>query len=225
MQISKSISKDFTNWLILSTLFVQIILIGILIKKISNIEILLYGPTQAIIDRIPDEQGHSLGPNNAAVTVVEFADFQCPYCARAELIIKRLLIQYPDKIRFIYRHFPLTLHPYAIKAAMVSECGDEQGKFWEIHDLLFTKQQRFPQNNSDGDEFFFGLADEIGINNIDFRNCYHTMKFDEVITRDISDGLKYRVSGTPTFFVNRQKVVGVSLLETTIIKSFEDVSE
>src|SRR5208283_1293688 len=83
------------------------------------------------------------GPRDAPVTIVEFSDFQCPYCGSAAPVLKQLLATYPTQVRLVFRNLPLrTMHPQAIYAAQAGVCADAQGKFWEIHDVLFTRQSR-----------------------------------------------------------------------------------
>ena len=227
MPLKKFFQGDIVNWLVLLTLLSQIILLVTLSQGITRLERLLFSaPTPEIVDRVPDEQGHVLGAANAPVTVVEFADFQCSYCASAELIVKQVLSQYPDKIRFVYRHFPLTgIHPYAMQAANASECAGNQNKFWEMHDRIYDRQGEFDKEGFSSGEFFLNIASEIGVNNVKFENCINNDSFHDYVIQDISDGLRYGVNGTPTFFVNREKVVGISMLESTILREMEELSK
>jgi protein-disulfide isomerase len=112
---------DIANWLILFTLLIQIFLIITLTQRIKNLEKLFSAPgsESEIVERIPNEQGHIIGAANAPVTIVGFSDFECPYCAAAELTVKQVISKCPDKIRFVYRHFPLTgIHPYAMQSRL-----------------------------------------------------------------------------------------------------------
>lgn len=227
MALKKFFQGDLVNWLVLFALMIQIILLVALTQRIIHLEDLIFSkPEPEIVDRIPDEQGHILGSQGSPVTVIEFADFQCPYCAGAESIVKQLISQYPDKIKFVYRHFPLTaIHPYAMQSAMASECANEQGKFWEMHDLIFDRQQNLKGDNLSNEDFFLNIAGEIGVDSSSFNDCLDRQAFHDYISQDISDGLKYGVNGTPTFFVNREKVLGVSSLETVIVKAIEEASQ
>lgn len=227
MSLKKFFQGDIVNWFILFTLLIQIILLVTLIQKVVRLESLLFAePKPEIAARIPDEQGHILGPQNAPVTVVEFADFQCPYCAGAELIVKQILSQYPDKVKFVYRHFPLTtIHPYAMEAAIASECANDQGRFWDIHDLLYSNQNEYKADNFSNQSFFLNISTEAGVNEVEFKKCMDNNEFNEYVTQDISDGLKYGVNGTPTFFVNREKIIGVSNLEATILREIGELSK
>lgn len=222
MLLKKFFQGDVVNWLILLTLLTQIVLIAALTQKVASLESLFATPAPEMAKRVPDEQGHVLGPANAPVTVVEFADFQCPYCGSAELIVKQIISQYPEEVKFVYRHFPLTsIHPHALQAARASECASAHAKFWEMHDLIFSQQQDFSKNDFSADEFFPALADKIGINKFEFSDCLKDQAVSEYVTKDISDGLRYGVNATPTFFVNQQKVTGIPSLETTIIEAIE----
>lgn len=226
MSLKKFFQADTVNWLIFLTLIIQIVLLIALTQRITHLEGSFFStPAPEIVDRIPDEQGHILGSQNAPVTVVEFADFQCPYCAGAELIVKQIISQYPGKIKFVYRHFPLTtIHPYAMPSAVASECANEQGKFWEMHDKIFERQQEL-EGDSLSKDFFLTIADELGMNSYGFGDCMGGQAVNSYITQDISDGLKYGVNGTPTFFVNREKILGVSSLESAIVEAIEEASK
>lgn len=214
----KWLQGDQVNWLILSTLFVQIVLLILVSQRLANLEKIFANSGPQIVERVPDEQGHTLGPKDAPITVVEFADFQCPYCANAESTLRQIISNYPNEIRFVYRHLPLTsVHPYAFQAAEASECANEQKMFWEMHDSLFENQQNYPEEDSSTMAFFSDLANEIGLDIASFRDCLQNQTYASYVSQDMDDGFKYGVNGTPTFFVNQQKVVGVSNLETVII--------
>src|SRR5262249_60234072 len=100
---------------------------------------------------------HSLGPEHAPVVVVEYGDFECPNCKNAAPAVKMLLANYTGKVRFVFRHFPLEdAHPHSLAAAEAAECAGEQGKFWEMHDLLFANQTHLKQKH------LLGYADQLG---------------------------------------------------------------
>jgi protein-disulfide isomerase len=138
------------------------------------------------------------------VTIVEFSDFQCPYCARANDILNPLLEMYPSDLRLVYRQFPLSasFHPNAQKAAEASECAGEQGKFWQMHDMLFANQDALGVAN------LKEYAREIGMDAQKFDSCLDSGRMAKVISFDQKDGEKLGVQGTPTFFINAQMVVG-----------------
>jgi protein-disulfide isomerase len=147
-----------------------------------------------------------LGPDNAPVTIVEFSDFQCPYCQRSVPVLKELRRLYGENIRLIYRDYPGPNHPYASQAAEAAQCAGEQGKFWEYHDLLFDRQ------SSEKGWDFVALAREAGLQQSAFEICLSSGRFREEITKDLQDGLKLGITSTPTFFVNGRPLVGAQPL-------------
>ncbi len=145
----------------------------------------------------------SLGPVDAPLTIVEFADFGCPYSRQVSFVIRKMIQKYPDKIRLIYRDFPIVdLHPIAQKAAEASECAQEQNKFWEFHDKLYQNQ------NDLSEERFYELAREVGMNESRFRNCLNSARYAQEVATDLEEGFAAGVRGTPTFFINGNRVAG-----------------
>jgi protein-disulfide isomerase len=212
-------TENFTSTLTLMILCVQVFLLILLTLKVGRLEQAFISVTgggvpsaSLVIDRTPDEQGQVLGSKDALVTVVEFSDFECPACAAAEEGVKEMLAKYQSQIRFVYRHFPLTgIHSNAFRAAEASECANEQGKFWEMHDYLFSNQTAL------GEENLFRYASEISLNIEQFTACMESGSEKPIIEQDLADGQKYGVDGTPTFFVNNMMVVGgVSELEDMV---------
>jgi protein-disulfide isomerase len=168
------------------------------------------GPIQ--VDTGGDPQ---IGPDNAKVTIVEFSDFQCPYCKRfRDDTLDALIKEYGDKIRFVYRDFPLSsLHPEAEKSAEAAECANEQGKFWEMHDLLYENQATL------GDALYKDLADQLKLDTKQFDECLSSGKYADKVAADQKAGESYGVSGTPTFFINGWSLVGaqpITAFETII---------
>lgn len=170
-------------------------------------------PTQS--PKVDMSIGHlpTLGKENAKVTVVEFSDFQCPFCERFESnTYPQIYDAYikTGKIKFAYRHYPLTsIHPNAQKAHEASECANEQNKFWEYQKLLFKNQTTWsPQPATDAADSFTGYAGELGLNTGQFRSCLETDKYKDKVQEDIADGNKAGVDGTPTFFINGWRLVG-----------------
>ncbi len=142
------------------------------------------------------------GNPNAIVTVLEFSDLQCPACKTVHSgVVKPLLAQYGDRIRFELRHFPLrTIHPYAIAAAMASECAADQGKFWEFVDIAFENQKDL---NVDS---IFAWGDDLGLDTELYERCWKSNIKRDFVLSEFQEGRKLDVSGTPTFFVNGKKV-------------------
>ncbi len=156
-----------------------------------------------------------LGPENAKVTIVEFSDFQCPFCKSfRDNTFDAIRQKYGDKIKIYYRNFPLvSIHPQAMKGAMAAMCANEQGKFWEMHDQLFATQDVISPENSKA------LAAKLGLDTEKFNSCLDGDKYTDAINKDVQDGSAYGVSGTPTFFINGWRVVGAQPLTafTTLI--------
>ena len=142
--------------------------------------------------------GPARGPDQAPVTIVEFSDFQCPYCGREFPVVERLMKEYDGKVRLVFRHFPLDFHPYAQKAAEAGACAAEQGadKFWKLHDKMFVNQQKL------GVDDLKGYAKEAGVDSARFDKCLDTGEKRALVQADEKAGQQAGVSGTPAFFVN-----------------------
>lgn len=150
----------------------------------------------------------ALGPENAPITVVEFSDFQCPFCGRffGETEAS-LLKKYAGKIRFVYRNFPLEqIHPYALGAAEAAQCANDQNKFWEYHDLLFQNQQQLTKDD------LLAYARQLKLDMTSFQACLDGNKDDAKIQNDLQAAAALNLSGTPTFFINGRKLVGAQPL-------------
>lgn len=132
--------------------------------------------------------------------IIEFSDFQCPACKAAIPVIDELLDRYD--IAFYYRNFPLEMHENSFIAAEAAECANEQGKFWEYHDVLFENQGKL---NKEGLKSY---AEQISINTEQFNNCLDNERYKNQIESDIKEGKSLGIVGTPTFFVNGRKVSG-----------------
>jgi len=143
-------------------------------------------------------EGHpTKGPAAAPITIVEFSDFECPYCGGLFPTLKQVEKNYQDKIRIVYRQFPLTqIHPNAQKAAEASLCANEQNQFWAMHDAMFSEQ------NALGVEALKQKAAKLSLNTTTFNTCLDTGKYAAAIRADIAEGVKVGVSGTPALFIN-----------------------
>lgn len=138
-----------------------------------------------------------LGPSDAKAVIVEFGDFQCPFCGRSFAPIREVMSTYQDRVKFIYRDFPISkVHPLAQKAAEAAECAFDQGKFWAMHDLLYLNQSTIDQNS------FREYAEEIGLDTKKFDECLLGDMKKEEVEKDFSDGVLAGIRGTPTFFFN-----------------------
>ncbi len=152
------------------------------------------------------------GNKDAPITIVEFSDFQCPYCSRVNDALTQVKEAYGDKISLTFRDFPLPMHPEAPKAGEASHCADEQGKFWEYHDKLFENQRALK------DEDLKSYAGTLGLDAAAFATCLDSGKYAEDIEKDKADGEMAGVSGTPAFFIN-----GVFLNGARPFEQFKEV--
>lgn len=150
----------------------------------------------------PAEESHIRGNKSAKVKLVEYSDFQCPYCERHYPTLKQILAEYGDKVSVEYKHFPLNFHPMAQPAAEASECASAQGKFWEYHDKIFENQQALSQPS------LTQWAQELGLNMTKFNACVQAGTYRAKVQAQAAEGSKLGVEGTPATFVNGQLVSG-----------------
>ena len=151
--------------------------------------------------------GPAKGPATAPVTIVEFSDFQCPFCGRLTPTLKQIEDKYGDKVRIVFRQYPLPFHQYAQKAAEASLCAADQGKFWQMHDAMFANQQSL------GVDQLKAKATELGLNAEQFNSCLDSGKQASVIQADMKDGSAVGVNGTPAMFINGRFISGAVPLE------------
>lgn len=170
-------------------------------QKFTNAESL---PTATIQGNIITTDDPSFGTPGAPITIVEFADFECPYCAQAFPTIRELQTEYQGKIHYIWRDFPLSsIHPNAQKAAEAGECAQDQGKFWELHDKMFINQDSLSVIS------LKQYARQLGMNGALFDECLDSGRYEHEVQADLADGVSLGVRGTPTFFINGNLVSGV----------------
>lgn len=151
------------------------------------------------------------GPSDAPITIVEFSDYECPFCKRFwGQTYAKLTEAYGDRIRFVFRDFPLTaIHPRALPAAQLAECADDQGEYWAMHDLLFAEQSSWAQLNPNALlERFVEFAAQLGLDTEQVEACLRDETHRAEVLHDVSDGQSYGVRGTPTFFINGRPLVG-----------------
>lgn len=155
-----------------------------------------------------------LGPENAEVTIIEFSDFQCPFCRSFwSGTLSQIKSQYIDadkSVKFVYRDFPLSFHPMAQKYAEAGECAGDQNKYWEMHDKIFQEQEKLGTGTISTltIQDVKRWADELGLNVSEFNQCLDSGKYAGEVQKDFSDGSAAGVNGTPTFFINGQVLVG-----------------
>lgn len=172
------------------------------------------------------ENSHMTGASTAKVTLVEFGDFQCPACAAAHPVVKQIKQTYKDNpnFNFVFRHFPLSgIHKYALDSAEAAEAAGRQGKFWEMHDLLYENQKEWgvPQAM----EFFGEYANRLGLNADQLKQEIRDKKYADIISADYADGTALSVNSTPTFFLNGEPLVGIPQFESLKQKIDQKLAE
>ncbi|PWS31353.1 DsbA family protein [Pedobacter paludis] len=149
------------------------------------------------------ETDHIQGGNSASIEIVEFGDYQCPYCGNAYPIVKEIEETFGDQIKFVFRNFPLQeAHQFAFRAALSAESAGLQGKFWEMHDALYENQYRL------ADDLFEELAETIGLDLEKFKTDSASDAVKEKVENDFESGIRSGVNGTPSFYVNGTKFDG-----------------
>ncbi len=152
---------------------------------------------------------HIRGNVDAPITIVEYSDFECPFCGRVQPTLEQIFDEYGDNVRLVYRHFPLSFHARAQKAGEASECADDQGKFWEYHDLLFANQSSLSGGIAQLKEW----AGELGLNQQRFDDCLDNGNHAATVKNGLASGSQKGVTGTPGFFVNGISLSGAQPFE------------
>jgi protein-disulfide isomerase len=175
------------------------------LKKEMGIEMMLapYEPPKVAVDAT----GPSKGPANAPVTIVEFSDFECPYCVKAEPTVKALLAKYPEKIKLVFRDFPLPMHSRAPNAAEAAHCAGDQGKYWEMHEKLFANSQKLEPTD------LKAYARDLGVDGAKFDRCLDSNEKASLVEKSKKAGEEAGVSGTPAFFINGRMLSGAQPLD------------
>ena len=150
-----------------------------------------------------------LGNASAKIIIVEFADFTCPFSKQEFPVVRELLAKYPDKINFVFRNFPLgdANHAGGKEASIAAVCANSQGKFWPFHDKIFQNQKNFTKTD------LLSLAGQVGLNMESFSQCFESAAVKSKVEKDWADGVALGVTGTPSFFLNGEKVEGAIPLE------------
>jgi protein-disulfide isomerase len=152
------------------------------------------------------------GGKDASVTIVEFSDFQCPYCRAAEPILKQVRDKYGDRIKLVYMDYPLPMHPHALDAATAARCAGAQDKFWQFHDAMFADQTKLDPAS------LKSTATKAGLDRKQFDACFDSKQMVHAVQADQAEGSGLSVNGTPTFFINGREVVGAES-----VQSFSDI--
>ena len=174
-----------------------------MLREKTAVHITLEPPRLAITDT-----GHpSKGPAEAPVVIVEFSDFQCAFCQRARPTVRQVLAEYGDRVRYVYRHYPLPNHPNARPAAEASACANEQGRFWPYHDQLFANPSKLAEND------LRAYAAAVGLDAEKFDACFTGRRFKNQVDADMKEADEAGVSGTPAFFINGRSLEGAQPFE------------
>lgn len=173
---------------------------------LSDVEI-VYNFSKPVVEVKIFDKEIEKGNKNAPVTIVEYTEFKCPYCKRAQATLDKIHKEYGNKIRHIFRNFPIPSHKFAREAANAAYCAHEQGKFWEYHDKLFENQTQISEEN------IIKWAEEFKLDMSKFKKCYEAKTYDNLIERDLKEAEKLDVSSTPTFFINGTVVLGAQPFE------------
>lgn len=143
------------------------------------------------------ERDHKLGPEDAPVTLAEYGDYQCPYCRAAHVIVKEVREVMGGRLRFVFRHFPLTqMHPHAEVAAEAAECAGAQGRFWEMHDLMYENQEMLDPPH------LVAFAEQLRLDTVRFVRDLRDHVYHDRVRQDFTSGVRSGVNGTPAFFIN-----------------------
>lgn len=180
-----------------------------ILAKITDIEKKISTPTPQRRPTIDYNKAHNIpvgssavkGNKNAPVTIVEFSDFQCPYCARLQPTLNEVLKAYPKEVKLVFKHYPLSFHKQARNAAKASLAAGEQGKFWDMHDIIFENYNKL------SDESFKEFAAKIGLDVNKFLADYNSNKYEQQIQQDINIARSVSVTGTPTLFINGKRMM------------------
>jgi len=206
------------SFMIILLLFIQVMLSFFIMKKLNETNETVnyleqkFIPAQNLaapnyVENVSTDDDPWLGTEAAPITIVEFADYQCPACAAAVPITETILEKYEGKVRFVYRDFPLNSHQYAFQAAEAAQCAGEQGHYWEMYNTLFSHQDNLDI------EALENYAANLGLDTHQFNECLKDGKYVDEVEYDIAEALGYQVMSTPTFFVNGHRIIGANSVE------------
>jgi len=174
-------------------------------EKIGKMPVRAPAPGRPTIDynkvhNLPVGSSPVLGKKDAKITITEFSDFQCPYCSRLQPTLKEVLKAYPDDVKLVFKDFPLSFHKEAKNASKAARAAGEQGKYWEMHDLIF---ENFSKLN---EAVFRDFAAKLNLDMNRFMADYNSNKYDALIQQDINLGRQAQVTGTPSLFLNGKRM-------------------
>ena len=182
------------------------------LKETASVDLLLDEPGLLSVGGV--ETAPSLGPERAPVVIIEFSDFQCSYCKSAQATLKRVLQDYRNHVKLIFKHLPLTdTHPRALPAAQAAFCAGRQGSFWQFHDALFASENLSP-------EAFDEIAARLNLNSAEFKTCLDSEAARAAVIGDVQEAKRIGITGTPAFIINGRLVRGALSFE-----GFKDIIE
>lgn len=180
------------------------VIIGIITVVLFGGALLLSGQSNERNNEGVEVQSHIKGNPEAEVTLVEYSDLQCPACASFQPVITQVMDQFGDQLLFEYKHFPLPMHRNAMEAAMAAEAAGQQGMFFEYHDILFERQSQWAQTNPT--TLFVEYAEELELDIETFRRHMDSSILRDKVRADLNEGREREVTGTPTFFLNGERM-------------------
>jgi protein-disulfide isomerase len=176
--------------------------------------------SDALLTPPVSERDHANGPEDAPVTLVEYGDYECPYCGMAYSVVKSAQRELGKQLRFVFRNFPLAeAHPHARNAAQAAEAAAAQGKFWEMHDALFEHQEALEA------EDIIGYAKSLGLDMVQFGKDLQNPTYAKRVRDDFRSGVKSGVNGTPTFFINGSRYEGSWANEKAFIDALQEAAQ
>jgi protein-disulfide isomerase len=204
-------------FLILLSILAQVTLSIILLIRLNQVVLMVSGTNSPTIanalgqpvrlENVSVKEAPIRGDVDAPVTIVMFSDFECGYCASHQVVLRQIETKFAGKVRVAYRHFPRQANPQTFASAAGGVCAQNQGKFWEMHDLLFSRQ------NATEPQSIMALAQEIGLDLASFEACLSDDATQARLEMDVNDGRLYGVEGTPTYFVNGRLIQGAVVYE------------
>lgn len=186
-----------------------IVLLGLMVWGLANLATPNPGTSDVQLTEGVGGTDHIKGNSLGKLVLVEYSDFQCPACANFSQALKNIYPKYQNQVLFVYRHFPLPQHDKGLVAAKASEAAANQGKFWEMHDLIFDNQSAWGTNDKDYMKIFESYATQLGLNLEQFRSDLNSRAVEERVEKDIQSGMASGVNATPTFYLNGKKVTNL----------------
>jgi len=185
------------------------------IRQGAQIDLFISEPRLPKIGDLPPNQ--SFGPLNAPITIVEFSDFQCPYCRSVQLAIKKLLQTYPNDVKLVFKHLPLPVHEQAFSAALSAFCAGEQSRFWQFHDALFASDSLTPESLK-------RIAKDVQLDLNEFEKCLASAAAIDAVRSHTDEARRLGINSTPTFVINQKPVRGAvsfEQLKTIVVRELQ----